>query len=308
MSGTMGIMRLSWLFVILAAAGSARADKKLQDLTPNFERESAGCQVQSNGLARIVTGVAALVKTTTEIAEREELERDAEKVTKGHEQIKEYCDEVTALVTFLRDNANTAYKDVERELDTRDNKVRKLRVSAKKTIEDLAPVTRKLIPLIAKRPTPAKPGEKRVPGKFPSGRTVDLPSLAGSWRLSGTSTSDSAEYTNGKAITASATTRQFTGATCDQQRKSILTKPDAEQLVDLEIAGAAKELGIAWGMRYMRREKTGSHLVSVMCVASKTGGVLATSDVVPAEQTALSDELNKVMLRMIAAQHAPAKP
>src|SRR6185295_10557282 len=105
----------------------------------------------------------------------------------------------------------------------------------------------------------------------------------------------------GPAINASATARAFSGGTCDQQRKALLVRADAEQLVDLDLPGA-KELGVAWGARYTRREPTTAHLVSVLCVPNKAGGLLATADVVPAERAALADELGKLLLRMIAAQ------
>ena len=58
----------------------------------------------------------------------------------------------------------------------------------------------------------------------------------------------------------------------------------------------------------MRKDKT-PHLVSVMCMPTKAGGVLATSDVLPATNTTLADELSKVMLAMLQAHAAqPSEP
>jgi len=301
----MSLMRLAWILVFaLAPAGTAHADKKLLDFKPDFVREVAGCQVQTNGITKVLAGATELVKTV-EPGERAELERDVEQLAKSLALEKEYCDEVAAMIAFIDANAAAPYRSVERELDTRYTKIVKLRAASKKMRDELQPTTRKLIPRIARRPQPAAPGPKRVPGKFPSGRTVELPPLPGTWRLSGSATTDTADYSEappkGPAIAARATTRSFSGATCDQQRKALLVRGDAENLVDLDVPGA-KELGVAWGARYTRREQATAHLVSVLCVPGKAGGLLATADVVPAEREALADELGKLLLRMIAAQ------
>jgi hypothetical protein len=306
----MSRMRLAWLASItLALAGTAHADKKLVDFKPDFVREVAGCQVQVNGITKVLAGATELVKTV-EPGERAELERDVEQLAKGLALEKAYCDEVAAMIAFIDANAAAPYRSVERELDTRYTKIVKLRAASKKTREELGPTTRKLIPRIARRPQPAAPEPKRIPGKFPSGHTVELPPLPGTWRLSGSSATDTADYSEvppkGPAIAARATTRPFSGATCDQQRKALLVRGDAEGLIDLDVPGA-KELGVAWGARYTRRERATAHLVSVLCVPGKAGGLLATADVVPAEQGALADELGKLLLRMIAAQK-PGSP
>ncbi|HWU87513.1 MAG TPA: hypothetical protein VN253_09575 [Kofleriaceae bacterium] len=288
----------------LALAGTAHADKKLQELKPDFAREVAGCQVQTNGIAKVLAGATELAKTA-EPDERAELERDVEQLTRGLALEKEYCDEVAAMIAFIDANAAAPYRSVERELDARYTKIVKLRAATKKMLEELQPTTRKVIPRMSRRPPPAAPEPKRVPGKFPSGRTVELPALPGTWRLSGSSTTDTADYgeapPKGPAIAGSATTRPFSGATCDQQRKALLVRADADGLIDLDLPGA-KELGVAWGARYTRREQTTVHLVSVLCVPGKTGGLLATADVVPADRTTLAEELAKLLLQMIAAQ------
>jgi hypothetical protein len=295
-------MRLAWL-VLLALAGPAHADQKLVGFKPEFVREAAGCQVQARGLTRVQGGAAELAKAA-EAAERAELERDLEQLTSGLAAVQAHCDEVAAVIAFIDANASAPYRSVERELDARYKKIVKLRAAAKQAIEELGPTTRKLIPRIARRPPPAAPEPRRVPGKFPSGRTVELPALAGTWRLSGSSTTDTADYSEappkGPAIAARATARPLPGGTCAEQRKALLVRADAEQLVDLDLPGA-KELGVAWAARYTRRERTTAHLVSVVCVPGKAGGLLATADVVPADRAALADELAGLLLRMIAA-------
>lgn len=296
-------MRLAWL-VLLALAGTAHADRKLQALRPDYVREVAACRVQARGMTKVQGGAAELAKIA-EPAERAELERDVEQLAAGLARVQEHCDEVAAMIAFLDANAAAPYRRVERELDARYTRIVKLRAASKQTIEALEPTTRKLIARITRRPPPAAPEPKRVLGKFPSGRAALLPALAGSWRLSGSRTTDTAAYREvppkGPAITASAITRPLSGATCDEQRQALLVRADAEQLVELELPGG-KELGVAWGARYTRRERTGAHLVSVLCVPGRAGGLLAIADVVAAEPGALADELAALLLRMIAAR------
>jgi hypothetical protein len=296
-------MRGAWLVLVLLV-GTAHADKKLQGFRPDFVREAAGCRVQVNGLTRIAEGVTGLVEQV-EKAEKAELQRDLELVLAASVVVKEHCDEVVAVIAFIDANASASYRSVERELDRRYNKIVKLRAASKKTMEELQPTTKKLIPKMARRPTATPAAPKRVAAKFPSGREVELPALPGAWRLGGSGTTDTAEYSErpakGPAITASATAKQAAGATCEQQRKALLVRADAEGLVDLDLPGA-KELGVAWGARYTRREQATAHLVSVLCVPRKAGSLVATADVVPAEQAALADELASLLLRMIAAQ------
>ncbi len=305
-------MRRAWLVMIVTVslAGTAHADRKLQSFKPDFVREAAGCQVQASGLTKVLAGATELAKSG-EPAERAELARDGELLAAGLAVVKEHCDEVAAMIAFIDANATAPYRSVASELDARYKKIVKLRAASKKTTEELQPTTRKLIVRIARRPPPAAPEPKRIPGKFPSGRSVELPALAGTWRLSGSSSTDTADYSEappkGPAITASATARPFAGATCDQQRKALLVRADAEQLVDLDLPGA-KELGVAWSARYTRREQTTAHLVTVLCVPGQSGGRLATADVVPADRSALADQLAKLLLRMLAAQKPAPGP
>jgi hypothetical protein len=307
---------VSWLVPIVSItaavglASTARADQKLVSFRPEFVREAAGCRVQASGLGKVLAGAAELARAG-EPAERAELARDVEGVTRGLAVVKEHCDEVAAMIAFIDANAAAPYRAIAGELDARYRKIVELRAASKQTIEELQPTTRKLILRIARRPPLAAPEPKRIPGKFPSGRSIELPALAGTWRLSGSSATDTADYSEappkGPAVAASATTRPFGRATCDDQRKALLVRADAEQLADLDLPGA-KALGVAWGARYTRREQTSAHLVTVLCVPGKSGGRLAIADVVPADRGALADELASLLLRMLAAQRPDPGP
>src|SRR5690606_26719029 len=140
---TMRRMRLAWL-VLLALAGTAHADRKLQALRPDYVREVAACRVQARGMTKVQGGAAELAKIA-EPAERAELERDVEQLAAGLARVQEHCDEVAAMIAFLDANAAAPYRRVERELDARYTRIVKLRAASKQTIEALEPTPRKPI-------------------------------------------------------------------------------------------------------------------------------------------------------------------
>ena len=283
---------------------SAAADKQIQDMTPGYAKEAASCSAQRSGLSKIVSGGTELSAGTDASVAADVAIVQAELTV-----VQQYCDELDGLVATLKEHADGKYKAIERDLDARDNRVRKLRKQSKQLVDKNQPTVRKLIAQIAKRPQGgstasggATIGPKATPATFPSHRAIELPPLPGSWKLSGTSITDTVEYAD-KGVTASVTTRAFTAATCDQQRAALAKRtPD---LADLVAPPSGRELGIQWSVRAVRKDKQ-PHLVSSMCVAVGSGGVIATSDVTPADRTALADQLTAVMLSMIAAQTTPA--
>ncbi len=272
------------MLLVVLAAGPAHADKRIQGLIPGYQREATACSRQSAGMQKVATGVATLARAA-EDREKVELEKAAEVLAKGGAAVAEYCSEVGALVSYLKEHADDAYKTVEREIDGRASKTSRLRREAKRQIEELAPLTRKMIPRIMKLPTAAPEPEKRTPAKFPSGRSVELPVLSGAWRTSGTSLSDVVEYED-KQTTATLTTRSLPGA-CDEHRP-----PNAD---DMEID--VKDF--AWAVRLLRKEDSGAHLTMMACTPRRDRSVLAVVDVTP-PTSALADKLLEVVLRMAA--------
>lgn len=290
---TIGVVTL-----LLVGSTAAVADKKIVDMTPLYRKEATACASQLNGLVKVVTGAKTLA---VDAAEKDALARDIVQLEKAVVVFEDYCKQTADMKAFLEENAKTAYKKVEREIDTRDNSIRKLRKDTKKLVLEIQPITRKMIPRIAqqaKGDVTAPPTEdKRVPGKFPSGRIVELPTgMAGTWRLSGNANTDTASY-HDKATTATIHARGFTSATCDQQRKSISAKPADQAELDLTDLPHAK--AVAWVVRYVRREKAGAHLTTVACVPKKGGGVLVTANIQP-DTAPITDEVTRLALRMLA--------
>jgi hypothetical protein len=286
------------LFVVVCCVSFATitwADKKIVDMTPGFERELSACETQVSGVSSMLARAKTFVATNP--PDKADIDKSIERLALGHDALQAYCGEVRAMVALLKEHANAAYKAVEKAIDERDNSVRKARRDGKKWIEELAPITRKLIPRVTARVRQID--EKKTPGKFPSGRTIELPALDGAWKLGGNAVTDLAEYTT-KTVTATITARPFTNATCDQQKKQFAAKAGDEPIAELELSPAAKSLGVAWASRYVRRDQT-PHVLAMMCLTAGTGGFVALADITP-PQDALADELAKVMVTMLVAQ------
>lgn len=280
--------------LLVVTAGSARADKKIVEMTPLYRKEAAGCQVEARGLAKIASGVSALLPTLEDPAEKARVAEDAAAVAAGLAQLEAYCGEVSAMVSFLEAHAKASYRSVEKELDARDNQIRKGRREAKHRTARLAPVTRRLIPLIASKKPAALPPEKRTASAFPSGRTIELPALPGTWRLAGTASLDAADYAEPGA-TASLAARATT-TDCDAQRAALAAKRDIEGLVEAELPPIAKERGAAWRVMYTRRDKaTGLQHHEVLC----GGAVTVTLVVTPATATTLIEQLRPLLAPML---------
>jgi len=270
--------------IVAALAGRAAADAKIAALITGYEKEAGSCKIHLDGVTKVKTGAESLPDAAA----------DVETLTKGQAAVQAYCEELSNTLELLRADPNATYKSLERQLDDHDNKIRKLRQSSKVALDELAPVIQRLIPKINARVAAEPPVEKHAPGKFPSGRSVELPSLPGTWKVSGTAATDIVEYTEGK-VDATVTVRPFSAATCDQQRKSLAGK--ADHLDDVAATDAAKQLKLAWYVSYTQKAR----VYQVACVAGKKdGGWLATIDA-PIDAKL---PLGTVMARMLTSQMA----
>ena len=290
------------LAVLCAVTTSAHADKKIQAMTPGFVKEASACQVEVRGLARMVTGATNLVETL-QGTERDGVTADLAALTAASTTMTSYCTAVEDMVLFLQTNAGAAYKSVEKDIDTRDNAVRKLRKEAKKATATVAPITRKLIPRIKRRPVPETLPPKADATAFPSKRAIVLPKLGdGAWAVSGSTTSDTATYTD-KTGTVAVTTRPFDKASCDQQRTAFVERSDVPA-TELELTAEGKALGVAWSARVTTRAATAqaAHSLLAMCLEQGMGGVMAIADIVPRDRTTLDAELMRLMVGMLAVR------
>ncbi len=290
-------MRWSGVVCICLATGTVWADKKLVDMTPGYEREATACEMQQSGID-IVLAKARTYAPTAPASDQPELDKDIDRLAKGQVPVAAYCTAVKDMVAFLKEHADADAKTVQKDVDARATAIRKARGDGKKAIEELAPITRKLIPKVNARTPQVE--ERRPTGKFPSGRVVELPVLPGAWKLGGNAVTDVAEYTVDGA-TATVTTRPFTNATCDQQRKLFVSKAGDEPIADLELSAAAKAIDVQWAWRYVRHDQV-PHMLTTMCVPVGTGGFVAIADVTPADKLALAEDLTKLMVTMLARQ------
>ena len=177
---------------LVATATLAHADKKLQDLTPGFVKEAASCVVEARGLTHIVGGVATLA-STLQGDDKAALDADLATLTAANARVTTWCTALDEIVAFLQVNEAAPYKRVQRELDGKYRAVVAARTAAKKSLTDITPVTRAVIPRIKRTATEA-PVPTAAATAFPSKRAVVLPRLPGSWTVSGSQTSDTATY------------------------------------------------------------------------------------------------------------------
>lgn len=296
---------------VLATATPVRADKRIVDLTPLFVKESAGCEASANGIAKVSVGATALVAASNG-SEKADIEKDATRLAEGLVQLKAYCADVAAMVTFLRDNAKVSYRSVEKAIDTRDNAIRKQRTASKKLIAELSPITRKLIPLIvankaATSSQPQVPVQKLAPAKFPSGRAVELPQLGGTWKTSGTRIVDTADYAD-KTTTASITARAKAGATCSQLKDHLAKDVSVDKLEYAEIPSSLKDIGVVWRVTYVKKQKSGDRGNDEMCAELKSGDVFRVGISMAPATSAIPEPMVALMSRMLVAQMGVTPP
>jgi len=273
------------LVVLCAVSAAAAADSRTAELARGYTKELAACKTRADGVAKVATGAQALVDDG-----QKQYEADLAALRAGLAQLQTYCAELTATLEILGADPNAGYRSLERKLDEQDNKIRKLRQSSKKLLDDLAPVISRLIPSINARVGPAA-APKKLRLKFPSGRAVDGPALGGTFRTSGAEASDVLEYTEAKA-TATVTTKLVAGATCEQQRQAI-TSADAREIAVTE---AMRSLRLAW---YITYEKSTRRL-RIACRMTKAGAIVGMLDD-PLASSAWP-ELEPLLTAMIAAR------
>jgi hypothetical protein len=276
---------LVMLAVGLAAAPAA-ADSRTRELAKGYDKELAACEMRLHGVERVTAGTQALVDDG-----QRQYETDLAALRAGLVELQAYDAELTATLQILNADPGASYRALERKLDEQDNKIRKLRQSTKKVLEDLAPVTARMIPVINARVGTAAPVVKRVHIEFASGRAIDAPLLTGEYRTMGTDVVDILEYAEGKG-SATITTKLIAKATCEQQRQAIA----AAEATDVPATGAARSLGLAWYIGYARSGRR----LRAACRATKAGAVLATLDE-PAGGSGWP-ELEPVLAAMIAAR------
>jgi len=274
------------ILALCAVTAPAAADSKTKELAQGYEKEVAACRTRADGVTKVTVGTQALVD-----AGQKQHEADLATLRTGLAQVQAYCAELTATLEILKADPKATYRSLERKLDEQDNKIRKLRQSTKKLLDELAPVISRMIPQINARVGTAAPPPKRVHVTFPSGRAIDAPVFAGAYRTSGSEATDILEYAEAKT-NATLTAKLVANATCEQQRQAI-TVADATELAATD---ATKALGLAWYLAYAKPTRR----LRVACRATKAGAIVATLDE-PAAPSAWP-ELEPVLAAMIAAR------
>lgn len=285
------MVRAGLCCAVVAWSSVAFADAKLAELIRLYDKEVTACKKDLAGLAKVKergTPLAADASVAADLA-----------IIEASLKVQEtYCTDVAAALEVARADPKATYRSLGKQLDEKDRIVRADRKASKKALADTAPVIQRLVPKInAMAGSAAQTPVKKTPGTFPSGRTVDLPALAGTWSVSGSATTDTAEYTE-KKESSTVTVKSFTGATCDQQKKALGAKFTLSDQT-LDSLAASKPAFVAG---YHTGKAPAERVVVVACIAKKDGGVLATSDVPATATPATTTAIQAVMVAMIAAR------
>ena len=274
------------ILALCAVTAPVAADSKTKELAQGYEKEVTACRTRADGVTKVATGTQALVDDG-----QNQHEADLAALRAGLTEVQAYCAELTATLEILNADPNAKYRSLERKLDDQDNKIRKLRQTTKKLLDDLAPVISRMIPQINARVGTAAPAAKKVHVTFPSGRAIDAPVLAGTYRTSGAEAIDIIDYAEAKA-SASITAKLVTNATCEQQRQATTAVGASE----VAATDAIKALGLAWYVTYAKPARR----LRVACRVTKDGAIVATLDE-PAAVDAWP-ALEPVLIAMIAAR------
>lgn len=274
------------ILALCAVTAPVAADSKTKELAQGYEKEVTACRTRADGVTKVATGTQALVDEG-----QQQHEADLAALRAGLAEVQAYCAELTATLEILNADPKAKYRSLERKLDEQDNKIRKLRQSSKKVLDDLSPVISRMVPQINARVGTAAPVAKKVHVKFPSGRSIDAPAFAGTYRMSGSDATDLIEYAEAKA-SATITAKLVANATCEQQRQAIT----ATEATDIATTEATKPLGLAWYIAYGKSARR----LRVACRATKSGAIVAMLDE-PVATNAWPD-LERVLAVMIAAR------
>ena len=151
-------MRATLVFMVLCTvAAPAVADSKTKELARGYEKELGACQTRTDGVAKVATGTQGLVDDG-----QKQYEADLAALRAGLAQVQSYCAELTATLEILSADPRATYRSLERKLDEQDNKIRKLRQSTRKTLDELAPVISRMIPAVNARVGSAAPAPRKV--------------------------------------------------------------------------------------------------------------------------------------------------
>jgi hypothetical protein len=309
--------------MVAGLAAPAGADARLDQLVKGYEREQASCRVHEGGVAKMLDGATMLL----ERGQEDGLADDVKSLHAAHEVVASYCTALAATIEFLHSDPSASYKSLEKQIAQHDDHIRALRASSKKLLDETEPLIQRWIPKInaariendksavpksavpkpaPREPTPdlaavkepkpdvpppriePKPQPSPAAAKFPSGRTVKLPQLGGTWEVRGDATTDVAEYVDG-GTHSSVVAEAFGGVSCAAQLARLQSKAYGRQAVK-EQARA----GQVWQVRL-----PGDAPALVACASARAGSVLVTLDAPDASHPDLS-ELAWSMLASLA--------
>jgi hypothetical protein len=296
------------VLVVFGPLRAAQADSKIDGLVTGYDKEANACRIRRTGLTKVLFGGTALARDELEAnASDDALAADLDKLKAALATVQAYCDELAATLDLLRADPKATYKSLEHQIDDHDNKIRALRRSSQHAIDDTASIVSRLIPRINARVGAADAPPARTATQFPSGRTVKLLALPGTWKVYGDRDNDVAEYSEGDA-TLSIGARHVASGACDEPQKWVTARASGQSLETEAPKDATKREAwrLPWlaGATWRQSYATGDRFRQLECVPGKAGDVIVTLD--EPDKARSERDVTDVATQMLAGQLAGA--
>jgi hypothetical protein len=254
------------VLVVLAGARDARADAQTQQIATGYEREARNCKIHRDGVAKVLDGARGLNADSPDSG----LESQIKQLEEAVDVIGGFCDELAKTIDLLKADPSASYKSLQKDIAEHDNKIRAMRKSSSKAVDDTQPIFGQLIPRINARnaanagpvtktkpepppPPPPPPPVKPEPPKPEPPPAADGPK---SWL----------------------SVNSFSGSTCDDQARKLASTEHGTWEKEAPKQHPAWSLawlpGARWKLSYVSIDR----FVQVECVSTKGGGYLVTLD------------------------------
>jgi len=138
-------MRIALACLLVAALHvNASGDAKIKQLLAFNERELRPCLKNSRGVAVVLERGKPIATIDKEVAD------DLAELAKIHTIVQGQCDEISAMIDFLRANSSATFKQIQKDFEERDKRIRTGRAVNKQALADAQPLIGRSVPRINK--------------------------------------------------------------------------------------------------------------------------------------------------------------
>lgn len=130
--------------LLVAPTRLAIADAKVKELIKFYTKEASTCQKNARGVRVVIERGEPVATVVTELAD------DLRELTKAQATVQAHCDELESMLDFLNADPRAAYKDLKKEADERDGRIRSGRAASRQALADAEARISRSVPLINK--------------------------------------------------------------------------------------------------------------------------------------------------------------